>query len=257
MNKKEFGLKDIRRIAEFAVDFGADVIRCGGEVSRAEDSIMRICSALGAERTNVFAINSYISVCVEDPFEESEMVSRRIKGRETDLGRLEYLNQLSRWICDGKMKISDAEQALDVECGEASVLFTYIASMLVCSVFTLFFGGGIREAIVAGIAAIVTVMLKRKLKKRFGNAVAFTFVSSFLCGSLGAFLVVLGVAIDYSMIAKGDIMLLVPGVSIVCAGRDLICGELLTGLLGFVETVLIAIALAAGFALPEILINIF
>ena len=55
---------------------------------------------------------------------------------------------------------------------------------------------------------------------------------------------------------KGDIMLLVPGVSLVCAGRDLISGELLTGVLELIEALLIAVALAAGFALPESFLNL-
>lgn len=241
---------------EFAAELGADIIRCGGEVSRAEDSVARICIALGAERAEVFGINSYISVCVKDYEGETHTVSRRIRGRGTDLGRLEQLNRLSRHICEGKIGIEDAVKRFNERDGESPAWLTYLASTLVCSVFTLYFGGTLVEAIAAGIAATVTVWLKRKAGSGFGNAVVFTFICSVLCGSAGALLTLIGFAADYSMIAKGDIMLLVPGVSIVCAGRDIICGELLTGLLGFIETILIALALAVGFALPELFVSL-
>lgn len=259
MNKERLGedsLRETEGAVEFAAELGADIIRCGGEVSRAEDSVARICFALGAVRAEVFGINSYISVCVKDPEGNTHTVSRRIRNRGTDLGRLERLNQLSRHICEGKIGLEDARKLFEDRAGGTSVWLTYIASTLVCTVFTLYFGGALREAIAAGIAAIVTVWLKRKAGNGFGNAVVFTFVCSVLCGGAGAVLTLIGFASDYSMIAKGDIMLLVPGVSIVCAGRDIICGELLTGLLGFIETILIALALAAGFALPELMVTL-
>ena len=246
-------MEDIRRVAIFAVEFGADIIRCGGEVSRAEDTVSRICGALGVEGCEVFAINSYISVCVSDNIGSAEMISRRIRNRGTDLGRLEYLNRISREFCSGEIDLSEAVRLFSLKSDKRRAFFIYLASCLVCSVFTLYFGGGISEAMVAGVAATVTVRLKRMVSSTFGNAVSFTFISSFLCGTVGATAVLLGVASEYALIAKGDIMLLVPGVSIVCAGRDVICGELLTGLLEFIEAILIAIALVAGFVLPEII----
>jgi len=245
-------LKEVERVAAFAADIGAEIVRCGGEVSRAEDTVSRICLALGGVRCEVFAINSYISVCVENMEGESAMICRRIRGRTTDLGRLEQLNQISREICECETDMNTAQERLSINDNVRSVLCGYISSMLVCSVFTLFFGGGIQEAIVAGIAGAVTVLLKRKARNGFGNAVVFTFVCSLLSGTVGALLTYHGLADDYSVVAKGDIMLLVPGISLVCAGRDIIGGELLTGLLSFIETVLIAIALAVGFVLPEL-----
>lgn len=247
-------MEEMCRIVRFVVDLGADIIRCGGEVSRAEESVTRICSAYGAKRVTVFAINSYISVCVECIDGESRMVSKRIRGRETDLGRLERLNCISRGICNGKITISEAEKQFAELGSRRSPVATYITSMLVCLVFTLYFDGGLREALASGAAAFVTVWLKRRVKNGFGNAMVLTFVCSVACGTVGAILVSLGIASDYSVIAKGDIMLLVPGVSIVCAGRDVICGEILTGVLGFIETILIAVALAVGFALPELIL---
>ena len=254
--QKERVLEDIRRVANFAVEFGADIIRCGGEVSRAEDTVSRICGAMGVERCEVFAINSYISVCTCDSMGNAEMISRRIKNRGTDLLRLEYLNRISRALCSGEIDLSEATSRFFLKNDKRRVPFIYLASCLVCLVFTLYFGGRLAEAAVSGIAATVTVWLKRKAKNGFGNAVSFTFISSFLCGTVGAVLVLLGFASEYSLIAKGDIMLLVPGVSIVCAGRDVICGELLTGLLEFTEAILIAIALVSGFALPEFIIEL-
>lgn len=248
-------MKEIKRSVRFLTDMGANIIRCGGEVSRAEDTVQRIGNALGAIRCDVFAINSYISVCIEDGEGEIEMHSRRIKVRGTDLGRLEELNSLSRGICSGSVSLDRAESIMSAPAQSSPVYFIYAASMAVCSVFTLYFGGGVCDALAAGMAAFITAFLKRRAQGRFGNAVSFTFICSLSCGLVGALLVIFGVAEDYNAVAKGDIMLLVPGISLICAGRDVIEGELITGILGFAETILIAIALAAGFALPELIIH--
>ena len=236
-----------------ALGVGEAIIRAGGEVSRAEDSVLRICTVLGMKRCDVFAINTYITVSVENGEGEGAVQSRRIRGRVTDLKKLEFINCLSRDICDGAVGVDEAELALlnMVDKGGSNALKNYAVSMAVCGTFTLFFGGDIKEAIASVIAAGIMVFLKRTAKKGFGNAVVFTFICSFLGGTVGAVFARLGFASDYAVVAKGNIMLLVPGVSLVCAGRDIISGELLTGMLEFIEVLLIAVALAAGFALPE------
>ena len=241
--------------SRIALKIGSGIIECGGEVSRAEDSAKRAALAMGMTACEVFALNSFFLITVCDGSGKSITVSRRIKVRSTDLGKLEYINELSRELCDGSLEAIKAELMLDKYTPViASTVWSYAVSMAVCAVFTLFFGGGAREAIVAAIGASVTVWLKRTAKNGFGNPVIFTFICSFASGICGVLLVLAGVAENYAVIAKGDIMLLVPGLSLVCAGRDIIGGDLLTGLLSFIETALIAMALAAGFALPEILL---
>lgn len=251
-------MADIKRVIGIAIGVGEEIIRAGGEVSRAEDSVSRISKAFGMKRCDVFALNTYIAVSIENIDGDSAVLSRRIKTRGTDLKRLEQINELSRELCDGRANMETAEKILYSANGEKNSVFRcYAISMAVCGVFTLYFGGGIEEACVAALASTITVFLKRKVKNGFGNAVIFTFICSFACGSAGALLIAWGLAQDYGVVAKGDIMLLVPGVSLVCAGRDIISGELLTGLLELIEVLLIAMALAAGFVLPEAFLNGF
>ena len=46
------------------LDIGQYMLQCGGEVSRVEDSIRRLCLSFGAERADVFTITSSIVVTV-------------------------------------------------------------------------------------------------------------------------------------------------------------------------------------------------
>ena len=47
-------------ILDIALDVGAELLRCGAEVHRVEDTVTRICRAYGAVEVEVFAINSLI-----------------------------------------------------------------------------------------------------------------------------------------------------------------------------------------------------
>ena len=170
-------MTEVRRVLGIALGIGEGIIKAGGEVSRAEDSVLRICKVMGMRRCDVFAINTYITVSIEKGDGEGAVQSRRIRGRVTDLKKLEFINRLSRDICDGTVDIDGAELALNtVDGGESNALKNYAVSMAVCGTFTLFFGGGSKEALASVIAAAVMVFLKRTAKKGFGNAVIFTFI---------------------------------------------------------------------------------
>ena len=48
-----------------AMELGENVLRCGGEVSRAEDMVSRVCTAYGAVTVDVTAILSVIVLTVD------------------------------------------------------------------------------------------------------------------------------------------------------------------------------------------------
>ena len=248
-------MEEAKEVARLALDIGCGIIECGGEVSRAEDSAVRVALAFGMKRCDVFALNSFFLLTVENGSGVSVTLSKRVKTGNTDFSRLEELNSASRAVCEGRLSREKAEKvALNTDKSGMSTLLNYLVSMAVCAVFSLYFGGGYKEAVASAIAASVTVFMKNKAKAIFGNAVVFTFVCSFLSGFCGALFVVIGFAGSYDLIAQGDIMLLIPGLSLISAARDAINGDMLTGLLRFIETILIALALTAGFVLPKFLL---
>ena len=74
------------------LEIGQHMLQCGGEVSRVEDSIRRMCIAYGAERADVFSITSSIVVTIHAHRFGSLTQTRRISGQQYDLHRLELLN---------------------------------------------------------------------------------------------------------------------------------------------------------------------
>ena len=51
-----------QKIVKLVLDIGEQLIMCGGEVSRVEETVIRVCTAYGAIKTDVFCITSTMIV---------------------------------------------------------------------------------------------------------------------------------------------------------------------------------------------------
>ena len=80
----------------YAMTIGEQLLCCGAEVGRVEDTIRRICLAYGATRADVFSITSSIVTTIYGEDFGICTQTRRVPGMSNDLGRLDDLNQLSR-----------------------------------------------------------------------------------------------------------------------------------------------------------------
>ena len=103
------------------LDIGQYMLQSGGEVSRVEDSIRRLCLAFGAERADVFTITSSIVVTIYSPAFGALTQTRRVSGQQYDLNRLEKLNQLSRRICAEHLSLEETRQAFEGDLSGAPV----------------------------------------------------------------------------------------------------------------------------------------
>ena len=159
------------------LEIGQDMLQCGGEVSRVEDSIRRLCLAFGAERADVFTITSSIVVTIYAHGFGALTQTRRVMGTQYDLDRLELLRQTE----------------------------------------------------------------------------ANAFLSALLCSCLGGLLAGLavrsGLGNNVDMISIGNIMLLIPGLALTNSLRDMFSGNTISGLMRFIEAILLALTIALGFAM--------
>ena len=104
-------MKSKGTILNFAVDVGVELLNCGAEIQRVEETMTRILSAYGCNDAEVSATPVNIIATVSDnslPLTKSA----RIKYRDTNLYRLEQLNALSRRICETKPDILMARKQL-------------------------------------------------------------------------------------------------------------------------------------------------
>ena len=95
---------DFSHILSCALDIGEHMLVSGAEIYRVEDCIRRICFAYGATDVDVFTITSSIVATVEPPGQQRLTQTRRIEAYNTNLDRVDALNQLSREMCTKSME---------------------------------------------------------------------------------------------------------------------------------------------------------
>ena len=74
-----------------------------------------------------------------------------------------------------------------------------------------------------------------------------------MAGILSLLLVELGIGSNPDKIMIGAIMLLIPGIAMTNALRDMLMGDIASGMLRLVDSIIVAASIACGFALSIIL----
>ena len=142
---------DFSQILSCALDIGEQMLVSGAEVYRVEDCIRRICFAYGAVHVDVFTITSSIVVTVQQSDGARLTQTRRIESSQTNLERVDQLNQLSREMCRDQIE-PDVSRRRFREIMEKKPYPRWVELLccfLCAGVFTVFFGGTWRDALIA------------------------------------------------------------------------------------------------------------
>ena len=245
------------RILQGILDIGEEMVVCGAEVSRVEGSIFRMCESYDMHRVNVFIITSNIQVTLEAPDGRILTQIRCIKRYDVNFDRLDYLNNLSRYVCDKKPDVAELRMKFDevLNRKKQASYVKFAGAVMVAGGFTVFFGGGVLDVIAASLMGILVVTMEKILISRETNQLVYNFVVSFIGGMLAMFMVRIGLGTNVDRIMMGGIMLLIPGIALTNAVRDMLIGDIASGLLRLVNALLVAASIACGFALALILLG--
>ena len=96
-------------------------------------------------------------------------------------------------------------------------------------------------------APLAPRILMERLRPLIANTIVFNFIASLVSGVLIAVASRLVLAMSPGMVTIGVIMLLIPGIPMTNAIRDMINGDTISGIMRFVESLLWATSLALGF----------
>ncbi len=247
-------LDERQKLISCMLDIGKAMFKSGAEISRVEDTLIRIGRSYGAKRVNAFALASLILVSIEFSDGEEITRTRRIrKGLQNDFVKLEAFNALSRRFCEGNMSVDSLYDGyLAISSKKPSKLIIYSGSALASGAFAMFFGGNIFDSVVSALFGILICLMQQKLTPLCRNNITFVVIASFITGLCISLVSAPFGFMHADKIMIGDIMLLVPGISITNSVRDIFVGDTITGSMSFVESILSAGALAAGFMLAII-----
>ena len=240
------------KVLSLALDLGKSMVKCGAEVNRVEETVIRVCYAYGIEKAQVFSIVSMIHATVIDKESGAHSQMRRIYSYGVNFGRLEKLNALSRKICSEKTDIDIVRLELEKICIEEKNFNIKVCAgyVLAAAAFAVFFGGNLSDALAAAPIVAVIYLMQTYIRVKGASRLFFTAVESAVAGLMALVFVHIGFGSNPDKIMIGDIMLLIPGLMLINALREMLCGDLMSGLLRLLESVILAVAIAVGFAIP-------
>lgn len=240
-----------KQTLKLILDAGELLLSSGAEISRVEDTIMRMTKAYQFTKTDVFCITSNIMVTVQTDEGDIFTQIRRITERVTNMSIIESVNALSRSISKKPLLPCELEESIKNICKkkETAKSKTIAAHILIAGALAVFFGGSIWDGFAAAFCSMILYGVNYiGAYLKIQPIVLILLSSAAMC--FGAFVVVSwGIGESVDKIIIGNIMLLIPGVYLVSALRDMIAGDIMSGILGICDALLRAVAIAAGCAL--------
>lgn len=236
-------------LLNLGTELGYELIVSGAEVYRAEDSVGRLLRSYGSDSGEVFVIPSCIIVSLLGDGGQPVTRIRRIPPHGTDIDQLERCNDLSRRLCRETPDYPTASSLLEDIRRERRYpipLMVLIGYFLGAFSFCMFFNGTFPEAILSGLCCVAIYLSQRYMDRMGSNSFFKTIAASTISTFIAAAFARIWPQLNFDHIAIGALMILVPGVCFTSALRDIMAGDMITGLSKAAEGILIGIAIVIG-----------
>ena len=237
-------------VIELALELGRALIETGGELQRAEYAAEKLCRAYGAVATDTYATGTVIILTAE--FENGNRTTRSVRVRKdtVDLRAFERINSLSREFCETAPPPEEAERRLKAVIGQKTApLWQEIAGVALGSAgMTVASMGSLPDGLMAAVAAALVISLNYYFSRVVGKFVT-TALTAFLASTFCILFYAAGAGDNLPTMITGEILVLVPGLTILSAMRDMLSGNVESGATRFLQSVLVAFGLALGVAL--------
>lgn len=241
---------DVKRVVDMAMHAGKILLKNGGEIFRVEETIKRICGRFHVNHVDIFSMSHGIFVSAENENGEAYTKVNHVPLSSSHLGIVAEVNELSREISAGRVKLEEAEERLEKieKIPPKKRWFQYMAAGLASGTFALMLGSSVPEAVAAfliGFLSYVWVLFagKHNLSKIIVNIVG---------GVIMTVLALVFMHIPFLPILKldgmmvGAIMPMIPGVAFVNAIRDIADTDFLSGLVRMIDALLVFVYIAIG-----------
>ncbi len=237
--------KDVIR---FALFLGELMLSNGAETYLVEDTIIRICKSRGFNHINVFT--SPTTIIISDDRFDGLTFMKIIKNRGINLQKVSLLNNFSReFVVNTNLSIDESLEILkDINSSQTYPPIVVSISTGIGSAFFagLLGGNDIVSFIFTFITSIFAVVIYKQMMKlssipAFSSLLASTFIAI-----VGVLLTEFTILETPKMLIVGSIMPLLPGVAFIKGIRDLISGDLISGVSRAFDATITAISIASG-----------
>lgn len=233
---------DILYLASYV---GKLILESGGETYRAEDMVDKICNHYGLE-SNSFAVLSSILTTIRGRERRFFTNIEKIRMRTINVEKISKLSSLVRDIDSYTFK-EFLEKVKEIDDEKAyGFLYVLLGNCIAAGAFAYYFGGNRGSCIASVIGAISISFLGYFAAKLMINKFFLNLVGGMVCSFSAYICFLFGIIPEISVTIISTLMLLVPGIAFTNSIRDLITGDLVSGIARGVEAFMVGTALAIG-----------
>jgi uncharacterized membrane protein YjjP (DUF1212 family) len=239
-------------IMEVCLLAGKIMLQSGGETYRVEDTMNRIARACAVAESHSYVTPTGIFLSIQGNEREKEQTKfMRINERLIDLNKITQVNDISRKMGSNQLTINEAYlQLKTIENSQPLYpVWLQILSAASASGFSSLMFGGISNdflssVLISGIGFFFFLRMSEWVRVKFFAEI----FAAFLIGTIAYIFFSFGINIHIDTVIISSVMPLVPGLLITNAVRDLMAGDLVSGLARGAEAFFTAFAIGAGVA---------
>ena len=239
-----------KKVLILALYAGEIMMKSGAEIYRVEDTVVRICKACRIDYVECFATTTGIFLSIDSGEEDGDMHTfiKRIKATGINLTRISDVNTFSRVFTATDLSIDDGFEQLrriDAEAGYG-LLVRLIGAIFVGAFFCPIYGGAFGDIFIAGGISGVSYLISVGIARLGFPDFIKIFISC--AGAAGMVLAAaaMGASDSISPVVVAATTIFLPGVAITNAARDLLSGDMVSGVARLAEACLAAVAIAGG-----------
>lgn len=239
---------DLKKILKLTAGVGEELIRCGAEISRVEDTMNRIALHYGVTGRQIFIISNGVFVNLEKGEEAKNVSFQHIPQISVDMSKLCELNSLSRDIEQRDLSLDQALARFEcVRGGKKKNIGQYIAASGVgAGSFCYLFGGDAKDCFGALLMGLILWFFFTAVERYRLPKVVLHTLGGILATSGCIFLLRLGLVNHLEQTIMGSIIPMIPGVAFVNGIRDIADSDYISGSIRLLDAMLIFICIAAG-----------
>ena len=238
----------VAEVVSFCVNLSRQMIIAGANLERVHLAINIICRAYNLHDVSIFLLSTHISLSAVDEYGNYASRQASIPPAGINLERLKSLNQLSYKVAEITPAAKVLNQMLDRACNVQSYgdILSLGGKLLAMSCLCFMFGGSFLDLIpVAGVTALIHYMMII-FEKTGLDRIVINILTMFIAASFATLFIYADLGNSLAAVLITVSMIVIPGIPLVNAMRNLLCGQEINGILQMLKIFVETMALGMG-----------
>lgn len=242
-------MKKTECILDFTVKLGQRMLLSGANLERVNDTMYRICESYKLEEISIFSLTS--TLIVSASASGDGFCTRHISVPPTGihLAALSRYNQLSRTVC-GELPPPETLETLLKEADQREEYPTWAiigGYLIAMTCLCLMFGGTAGDVVAADLITVALYWIIRLSNLPGLDRIVKDAICMWCAGFMALVLVRIGLGKNFFIIILTNSMMMIPGIPLVNAVRNIFCGNEMTGIIEIIKVLLETTAIVVGF----------